>query len=140
MNRVDQHEIGAMLAGVVQQFLEVAIVADTPGFLGPHGVHLGHPAPTVVLRDRLGNGNPRRGGQNGGIGGPLAVRHMEGMVAGRQIVRHGQRERVGNRGICAGVLDEQGVEIAVIGFAVFEGERQFGGRRDRMDWHAGRGA
>ena len=91
MNRIDEHEVGlGLLGGICQKTLQIAVIADAPRFAGPHGIHLRHPAPPLVLGDRLRHGNARGGGDDGRLA--LAPVHRDGqcVVAHRQIGSDGQ--------------------------------------------------
>ena len=116
MNRVDEHEVRAGLGGGVgQQALQVAVIAHAPGLVGAHGVHLGHPAPTMVLGDGCRHFDMRGGVDDGGFGGAFIGGDMQGVVAHRQ--RAGKRDG----GMC-GVEIWQGVEVFLEGAAVFQGD------------------
>ena len=91
MNRVDEHEVGFGLVGRVrQQQLQIAVIADAPRFAGPHGIHLRHPAPPLVLGDRLRHGNARGGGDDGRLALAPVNRDGQRVVTHRQVGCDGQ--------------------------------------------------
>ena len=91
MNRIDEHEVGlGLLGGICQKTLQIAVIADAPRFAGPHGIHLRHPAPPLVLGDRLRHGNARGGGDDGRLALAPVNRDGQRVVAHRQIGGDGQ--------------------------------------------------
>ena len=94
VNRVDKHEIGMRFrCRVGQQQLQIAIVAHAPGFSGTDGIHLCHPAPTLLFRYCWRQFDACRCADQRGFGVQRAGIDGQRVVAGGNIVRQRQLQR-----------------------------------------------
>ena len=134
VNRVDKHEIGMRFrCRVGQQQLQIAIVAHAPGFSGTDGIHLCHPAPTLLFRYCWRQFDACRCADQRGFGVQRAGIDGQRVVAGGNIVRQRQLQRAV---ICVRARQIRG-QIARIFRAVFQRQLQRHVVSFRADWRDG---
>ena len=118
---------------VGQQQLQIAIVAHAPGFSGTDGIHLCHPAPTLLFRYCWRQFDACRCADQRGFGVQRAGIDGQRVVAGGNIVRQRQLQRAV---ICVRARQIRG-QIARIFRAVFQRQLQRHVVSFRADWRDG---
>ena len=91
VNWIDEHEVGlGLLGGIRQKTLQIAVVADAPGIVGAYRIHLRHPAPALMLLNRLRHGDACGGGDDGRLAFASVNRDGQRVVTHRQVGGDGE--------------------------------------------------
>ncbi len=92
VHRVDQQEVGAgLLRQDLRQLPHVVEVAQTPGLLGPHRVHLRHDAGDRLLHVAVGGGQAGRGDDERALVVGVVRLQGDAVPAERQVARDAER-------------------------------------------------